>query len=125
MRTQHPAFNSFSKTWEQDRLRMVWALLEEHAVVQQSKVNSAKQFVESHHFDDAVTGVVADSQDAREKMSDYFFANEPVRSHLMADIARRFYQVVTSDGEDASAQGVEAAVTGTAAGRFLIGSCGI
>ncbi|TXH32968.1 MAG: type I restriction endonuclease subunit R [Rhodospirillaceae bacterium] len=72
-------------------------LLEDHALVQQAKVNSAKQFVESPDFDDAVTGAVADNQGAHDKMSDYFFTNAPGRSHLMADIAKWFYAVVTED----------------------------
>ena len=72
-------------------------LLDDHALVQQAKVNSAKQFVESPDFDDAVTGAVADHQGAHEKMSDYFFTNAPGRTHLMSDIAKWFYQVVASD----------------------------
>ncbi|KKC00341.1 type I restriction endonuclease subunit R [Mycolicibacter arupensis] len=79
-------------------------LLEDHALVQQAKVNSAKQFVESPDFDDAVTGAVADNQGAHDKMSDYFFTNAPGRSHLMADIAKWFYQVVTSEFGDISVQ---------------------
>ena len=79
-------------------------LLDDHALVRQAKVNSAKQFVESPDFDDAVTGAVADNQGAHEKMSDYFFTNAPGRSHLMSDIAKWFYQVVASDVESASVQ---------------------
>ncbi|MUM02608.1 type I restriction endonuclease subunit R [Mycolicibacterium sp. CBMA 334] len=78
-------------------------LLEDHALVQQAKVNSAKQFVESPDFDDAVTGAVADNQGAHDKMSDYFFTNAPRRSHLISDIAKWFYQVVSSENENASA----------------------
>ncbi|CAM5742263.1 hypothetical protein MAUB1S_03170 [Mycolicibacterium aubagnense] len=72
-------------------------LLEDHALVQQAKVNSAKQFVESPDFDDAVTGAVVDNQGAHEKMSDYFFTNAPGRTHLIADIAKWFHQVVVSE----------------------------
>ncbi|TXH15877.1 MAG: type I restriction endonuclease subunit R [Mycobacterium sp.] len=75
-------------------------LLDDHALVQQAKVNSAKQFIESPDFDDAVTGAVADNQGAHEKMSDYFFTNAPGRTHLISDIAKWFYQVVASAGED-------------------------
>ncbi len=50
-------------------------------------------------FDDAVTGAVADNQGAHEKMSDYFFTNAPGRTHLIADIAKWFYQVVASEVE--------------------------
>jgi type I restriction enzyme R subunit len=75
-------------------------LLDNAALVQQAKVNTPKQFVESPDFDDAVTGAVADNQGAHEKMSDYFFTNAPGRSHLISDIAKWFYQVVVDqDGK--------------------------
>jgi len=32
-------------------------------------------------------------------MSDYFFTNAPGRSHLISDIAKWFYQVVTADSD--------------------------
>jgi type I restriction enzyme R subunit len=76
---------------------MLRTLLDDDSLVQQAKVNSAKQFVESPDFDDAVTGAVADNQGAHEKMSDYFFTNAPGRSHLISDIAKWFYQVVSSE----------------------------
>jgi type I restriction enzyme R subunit len=76
---------------------LLQTLLDDHALVQQAKINSAKQFVESPDFDDAVTGAVADNQDAHEKMSDYFFTNAPGRSHLISDIAKWFYQVVSAE----------------------------
>ncbi|OBJ33693.1 type I restriction endonuclease subunit R [Mycolicibacter heraklionensis] len=72
-------------------------LLDDHALVQQAKVNTAKQFIESPDFDDAVTGAVADNQGAHEKMSDYFFTNAPGRTHLISDIAKWFYQVVVNE----------------------------
>ncbi len=72
-------------------------LLDDQALVQQAKVNSTKQFVESPDFDDAVTGAVADNQGAHEKMSDYFFTNAPGRSRLISDIAKWFYQVVSAE----------------------------
>ncbi|WP_024442708.1 type I restriction endonuclease subunit R [Mycobacterium sp. UM_WGJ] len=74
-------------------------LLDDHALVQQAKVNSAKQFIESPDFDDAVTGAVADNQGAHEKMSDYFFTNAPGRTHLISDIAKWFYTVVAEEAE--------------------------
>lgn len=79
-------------------------LLDDHALVQQAKVNSAKQFIESPDFDDAVTGAVADNQGAHEKMSDYFFTNAPGRTHLISDIAKWFYQVVAFDSEKTASQ---------------------
>jgi type I restriction enzyme R subunit len=76
---------------------LLQTLLNDEALVQQAKVNSAKQFVESPDFDDAVTGAVADNQGAHEKLSDYFFTSAPGRSHLISDIAKWFYQVVSSE----------------------------
>jgi type I restriction enzyme, R subunit len=81
---------------------MLRTLLDDDSLVQQAKVNSAKQFVESPDFDDAVTGAVADNQGAHDKMSDYFFTNAPGRSHLISDIAKWFYQVVSSETGAAS-----------------------
>ena len=72
-------------------------LLDDHALVQQAKVNTAKQFIESPDFDDAVTGAVADNQGTHQKMSDYFFTNAPGRTHLISDIAKWFYQVVVNE----------------------------
>lgn len=76
------------------------ALLDNEALVQQAKVNSPKQFVESPDFNDAVTGAVADNQGAHEKMSDYFFTNAPGRTHLISDIAKWFYEVVTAEDKN-------------------------
>ncbi len=73
-------------------------LLDDTALVQQAKVNTAKQFTESPDFDYAVTSAVADNQGAHEKMSDYFFTNAPGRSHLISDIAKWFREVVVSEG---------------------------
>ncbi|MCV7316641.1 type I restriction endonuclease subunit R [Mycolicibacillus parakoreensis] len=72
-------------------------LLDDQALVQQAKVNTAKQFSESPDFDDAVTGAVADNHGANEKMSDYFFTNAPGRTRLVSDIAKWFYQVVVAE----------------------------
>jgi len=85
-------------------------LLDDDALVQQARVNTAKQFAESPDFDDAVTGAVADNQGAHNKMADYFFTNAPGRVSLVADIARWFYEVATS--EFAGAPDVGFAVTG-------------
>jgi len=72
-------------------------LLADHALVQQARVNTPKQFVESPDFDDAVTGAVADNQGAHNKMADYFFTNAPGRSLLVADIAKWFYKVAVEE----------------------------
>lgn len=79
-------------------------LLDDEALVQQAKVNSAKQFIESPDFDDAVTGAVADNHLAHQKMSDYFCTNAPGRGHLMSDIAKWFYAVVSSQTQNTASQ---------------------
>lgn len=73
-------------------------LLDDPDLVQQAKVNSATQFVESPDFDQAVTGAVADNQGAHHKMSEYFFTNAPGRASLVADIAKWFREVVGEGG---------------------------
>ncbi|WP_336214718.1 type I restriction endonuclease subunit R [Nonomuraea sp. LPB2021202275-12-8] len=75
-------------------------LLADDALVQQARVNTAKQFAESPDFDDAVTGAVADNQSAHNKMADYFFTNAPGRSQLVADIAKWFYKVALESGNE-------------------------
>ncbi len=77
-------------------------LLDDPDLVQQAKVNSAKQFGESPDFDDAVTGAVADNQGAHGKMSDYFYTNAPGRADLIADIAKWFHAVVEAEGKPAT-----------------------
>lgn len=106
----------FSQSQKESFLEaLLRTLLDDHALVQQAKVNSAKQFVESPDFDDAVTGAVADNQGAHEKMSDYFFTNAPGRTHLIADIAKWFYQVVSAEDEqvDVTVAGAGQIVGGT------------
>jgi type I restriction enzyme R subunit len=75
-------------------------LLDDPDLVQQAKVNSAKQFTESPDFEDAVEGAVTDNQGAHQKMSDYFFSNAPGRTYLISDIAKWFHEVVADqDGK--------------------------
>lgn len=75
-------------------------LLDDSDLVQQAKVNSAKQFVESPDFEDAVEGAVTDNQGAHQKMSDYFYSNAPGRAHLISDIAKWFHAVVAAESAD-------------------------
>jgi type I restriction enzyme R subunit len=72
-------------------------LLDDEALVQQAKVNSAKQFTESPDFDDAVTGAVTDNQGAHQKMSEYFFSSAPGRAYLISDIAKWFHEAVAEE----------------------------
>ena len=97
---QHDLFGSedFTQSQKVSFLEaLLRTLLDDAALVQQAKVNSTKQFVESPDFDDAVTGAVADNQGAHDKMADYFFTNAPGRAHLISDIAKWFYQVVAAE----------------------------
>ena len=75
---------------------LLHTLLDDAALVQQAKVNSPTQFVESPDFDEAVNIAVADNQGAHQKMSDYFFSNAPGREKLIADIANWFREVVAA-----------------------------
>jgi type I restriction enzyme R subunit len=72
-------------------------LRENAELVRQAKVNSAKQFIESPDFDEAVNVAVADNQGAHQKMSDYFYTNAPGRAHLLSDIAKWFHKVVATE----------------------------
>ena len=72
-------------------------LLDDADLVQQATVNSAKQFVESPDFEDAVEGAVTDNQGAHQKMSDYFYSNAPGRAQLISDIAKWFHAVVAAE----------------------------
>lgn len=72
-------------------------LLEDEGLVQQARVNTAKQFVESPDFDDAVVGAVTDNQGSHNKMADYFFTNAPGRALLVSDIAKWFYRVALAE----------------------------
>lgn len=76
-------------------------LLDDPDLVQQAKVNTATQFVESPDFDHAVTGAVADNQGAHHKMSEYFFTNAPGRASLVADIAKWFRATVVAEKTEA------------------------
>jgi type I restriction enzyme R subunit len=76
---------------------LLQTLLADRDLVQQAKVNTPKQFTESPDFEFAVTGAVADNHGAHEKMSNYFFSDAPGRTHLISDIAKWFYQVVTHE----------------------------
>ncbi len=77
-------------------------LLADEGLVQQAKVNTPKQFVESPDFDDAVTGAVADNQGSHNKMADYFFTNAPGRTQLVASIAKVFYEYATTHTPETS-----------------------
>lgn len=72
-------------------------LLDDEALVQQARVNTPKQFIESPDFDEAVIGAVADNQGSHNKMADYFFTSAPGRTQLIVDIAKWFYKVAVAE----------------------------
>ncbi len=60
--------------------------------------------MESPDFDEAVTGAVAGTPGPQDKMADYFFTNAPGRTHLISDIARCSYLVVSAKDENPASQ---------------------
>ncbi|WP_249012273.1 type I restriction endonuclease subunit R [Conexibacter sp. DBS9H8] len=96
----------FTETQTTSFLRaLLEALLADDGLVQQAKVNTARQFAESPDFEQAVTGAVADNQGAHAKMADYFFTDSPGRGRLIADIATWFYAAAVTDAAPATAAG--------------------
>jgi hypothetical protein len=71
---------------------LVQRLLAYPNLVNQTKVNSKKQFVESQDFQAAVTEAVVDNQEAHNTMADYFCFQNAVRasrdSHLGFSVTR-------------------------------------
>jgi type I restriction enzyme R subunit len=70
-------------------------MLEDEGLIQQAKVNTAKQFSESPDFEHAVVDAVADNQGAHNKIADYFFANAPGRPILMLALAKAFHELAS------------------------------
>jgi type I restriction enzyme R subunit len=62
------------------------------ARVNQTKVNSKKQFMESRDFQAAVTEAVADNQNAHNTMADYFFSDGPGTNTVITALADVFYE---------------------------------
>jgi 3-deoxy-D-arabino-heptulosonate 7-phosphate (DAHP) synthase len=54
---------------------LVQRLLADPDLVNQTHVNSKKQFVESQDFQSAVNEAIADNQEAHNTMADYFFTD--------------------------------------------------
>ncbi|WP_205799026.1 hypothetical protein [Micromonospora sp. CMU55-4] len=61
-------------------------------LVNQAKVNSKKQFMESQDFQAAVTEAVVDNQEAHNTMADYFFSDGPGISGVIMALADAFYE---------------------------------
>lgn len=71
---------------------LVQLLLADSNLVQQTKVNSKKQFLESQDFQAAVMEAVAENQDAHNTMADYFFTDGPAINAIIVALADAFYE---------------------------------
>jgi creatinine amidohydrolase/Fe(II)-dependent formamide hydrolase-like protein len=71
---------------------LVRQLLADPDLVNQTKVNSKKQFMESRDFQAAVTEAVADNRNAHNTMADYFFSDGPGTSSVITALADAFYE---------------------------------
>lgn len=61
-------------------------------LVNQTKVNSKKQFMESQDFQSAVVEAVVDNQEAHNTMADYFFSDGPAIGAVIIALADAFYE---------------------------------
>ncbi|MFT4186979.1 MAG: hypothetical protein QM621_00180 [Aeromicrobium sp.] len=68
-------------------------MLEDDALVQQARVNSARQFAESPDFDEAVVDAVTDNHDAHAKIADFFWSDAPGRAGLILALANAFHEL--------------------------------
>ncbi|MGO1056459.1 type I restriction endonuclease subunit R [Crossiella sp. CA198] len=80
---------------------LVQRLLTYPDLINQTKVNSKKQFMESQDFQAAVTEAVVDNQTAHNTMADYFFSDGPAIKGVIVAIADAFYEVATDQVEGA------------------------
>lgn len=71
---------------------LVERLMADPDLVNQTKVNSKKQFMESQDFQTAVTEAVVDNQDAHNTMADYFFSDGPSVNGVLVALADAFYE---------------------------------
>ena len=82
---------------------LVQRLLAYPDLVNQTKVNSKKQFMESQDFQAAVTEAVVDNQEAHNTMADYFFSDGPGISAVIIALADAFYEAAIDQRTDPSA----------------------
>ncbi|XRQ08871.1 hypothetical protein ACN3XK_72375, partial [Actinomadura welshii] len=76
---------------------LVQRLLTDPDLVQQTRVNSKKQFMESQDFQSAVTQAITDNQQAHNTMADYFFTDGPAIPSVIAALADAFYETATDE----------------------------
>jgi type I restriction enzyme R subunit len=76
---------------------LVERLMADSDLVNQTKVNSKKQFMESQDFQAAVTEAIVENQDAHNTMADYFFSDGPGAHGVVVALADAFYETAKSD----------------------------
>src|SRR3954451_3840736 len=79
---------------------LVHRLLAYPDLVNQAKLNSKKQFMESQDFQTAVTEAVVDNQQAHNTMADYFFSDGPGISAVIMALADAFYEAAIDQRTD-------------------------
>ncbi|MER7547965.1 DEAD/DEAH box helicase family protein [Spirillospora sp. NPDC127506] len=77
---------------------LVQRLLTDPDLVQQTRVNSKKQFMESQDFQSAVTQAITDNQHAHNTMADYFFTDGPAIPGVIVALADAFYEAAIDEG---------------------------
>ncbi|UVS80184.1 type I restriction endonuclease subunit R [Actinokineospora sp. UTMC 2448] len=81
-------------------LGLVQRLLAYPDLINQTKVNSKKQFIESQDFHTAVIEAVVDNQEAHNTMADYFFSDGPGLNAVIIAIADAFYEAAIDQQAD-------------------------
>jgi type I restriction enzyme, R subunit len=79
---------------------LVQRLLDYPDLINQTKVNSKKQFMESQDFQAAVTEAVVENQEAHNTMADYFFSDGPAISAVIVALADAFYEAAIDQQTD-------------------------
>ncbi|GLX51759.1 hypothetical protein Shyhy01_47090 [Streptomyces hygroscopicus subsp. hygroscopicus] len=79
---------------------LVQRLLADPNLINQTRVNTKKQFLESPDFQAAVTEAVADNQDAHNTMADYFFTDGPAINSIIVALADAFYEAAIDQQVD-------------------------
>ena len=77
----------------------VQRLLADPDLVQQTRVNSKKQFMESQDFQSAVTQAITDNQEAHNTMADYFFTDGSAIPGVIVALADAFYEARSTRGQ--------------------------
>ncbi|MBV9847871.1 MAG: hypothetical protein JOZ47_22795 [Kutzneria sp.] len=81
---------------------LVQRLLASPDLINQTKVNSKKQFMESQDFQAAVIEAVVENQEAHNTMADYFFSDGPGISAVIVALADAFYEAAIDQRTDRS-----------------------